>query len=280
MPPPLTDDEYRLFAEWLAREYGLRFGPEKREILRARLEPRRAALNLPTFEQLLFRVRYHPSAGEERLRLVSHLTNNESYFFRERGKLDVLRDEVLPKLAREAKAAGRSQLRILSAGSASGEEAYSLASVALDALRGTGIGPLVTGVDLDESALERARRAVYRGHAFRGVDAELRDRLFTADGDGMWRLDSRVRAAARFQQGNLVDPGFPAKLPEQDVVFCRNVLIYFDDAGIRRAVDNLYEVVRPGGYLFLGHSETLSRVPTRFVPERRPGAVMYSRAKE
>jgi CheY-like chemotaxis protein len=81
-----------------------------------------------------------------------------------------------------------------------------------------------------------------------------------------WRLDPAVRAAARFQQGNLVDPDWPAGVPPQDVVFCRNVLIYFDETPVRRAVDNLYRVVRPGGYLFLGHAETLSRIPTRFVP--------------
>ncbi len=280
MPPPLTDDEFHLFAEWLAGEFGLRFGPEKREILRARLEPRRAALNLPSFEQLLFRVRYHPSAREERLRLVSHLTNNESYFFRERGQLDVLRREVLPGLARAAQADGRTELRILSAGSASGEEAYTLASVAMDALRGTGLEPVITGVDVDGAALERARTAVFRAHAFRGVEPETRSRLFTPEGSDHWRLKSGVRAAARFQQGNLVDPGFGAALPRQDVAFCRNVLIYFDEAGIRRAVDNLYAVLRPGGYLFLGHSETLSRIPTRFAPERRPGAIFYSRPKE
>lgn len=280
MPPPLTDDEYRLFAEWLAREYGLRFGPEKREILRARLELRRAALGLPSFEQLLFRVRYHPSAREERLALVSHLTNNESYFFRERSQLDVLRSEILPFLARAARAEGRSEIRILSAGSAAGEEAYTLASVSMDALRATGVAPVVTGLDLDTAALERARAGVYRVHALRGVQPELRDRLFTAVDDGTWRLAAPLRAAARFQQGNLVDPGFSAALPRQDVVFCRNVLIYFDEPAIRRAVENLYAVLRPGGYLFLGHSETLSRVPTRFVPERRPGAVFYSRPKE
>ncbi|HSM59747.1 MAG TPA: hypothetical protein VK849_03075, partial [Longimicrobiales bacterium] len=81
MAVPLTDDEYRLFRDWLLREYGLHFGPEKREILRARLEPRRVALNLDSFEALLFRVRHHPGQEMERAALISRLTNNESYFF-------------------------------------------------------------------------------------------------------------------------------------------------------------------------------------------------------
>ncbi|MFP4624460.1 MAG: hypothetical protein ACLFRX_09810, partial [Gemmatimonadota bacterium] len=106
MPTPFTDDEYRLFSDWLAREYGLRFGPEKREILRARLDPLRAALDLPTFERLLFRVRFHPGREEDRRTLIAHLTNNESYFCRESSQLEILR-ELLQELHRGAKAEGR-----------------------------------------------------------------------------------------------------------------------------------------------------------------------------
>ena len=274
MSPPLTDDEYRMISDWLATEYGLRFGPEKREILRARLEPRRAELNLPTFERLLFHVRFHPDRARERRELVSRVTNNESYFFRERAQLDELREATLPELARSAASEGRTTLRLLSAGSAGGEEAYTLSIIARDALRGTGVDAVVTGVDVDERALERARSAIYREHAFRGVDPDDRDRWFRA-ADGGWEVDPAISAAARFQHGNLVDPAWSRSLPLQDVVFCRNVMIYFDDEGIRRAVDNLYRVLRPGGRLFLGHAESLSRVPSRFESVRRPGVVSY-----
>lgn len=275
MPPPFTDDEYRLFAEWLAREFGLRFGPERREILRARLETRRAALNLPTFEQLLFHVRHHPAGQHERLLLLSGLTNNESYFFRERAQLGILTDEVLPGIARGKQEDDRT-VRLMSAGCAAGEEAYTLAIAATEVLTRFGLDTVVTGTDLDTAAIDRAREALYRPHAFRGLEDEVRNRYFREEGGG-WRLDPRIRAAARFRQGNLVDPAWSDDFVPQDVVFCRNVMIYFDEGGIRRAVDNLYEVVRPGGYLFLGHAESLSRIPTRFSAERRPGAVFYRR---
>lgn len=275
MPAPLTDDEFRLFNEWLSEEYGLRFGPEKREILRARLEPRRAALNLRSFDELLFRVRYHPDRERERAALISQLTNNESYFFRESGQLDLLRDDVLPELRREVR--GR-PIRLLSAGCAAGEEAYTLAILARETL-GPNAPLEVTGLDVDAAALERAREGVYRTHAFRGIDDRLRARYFDGERE-RWRLAPEIRAAARFRQGNLVDPVWSEALPAQDVVFCRNVLIYFGDEAVRRAVEQLYRVLRPGGYLFLGHAESLSRVPSRFKPERRPGAVFYRRPKE
>jgi chemotaxis protein methyltransferase CheR len=277
MGPPLTDDEYRLFSEWLARDVGLWFGPEKREILRARLEPLRSALDLPSFERLLFHVRYHPAREAARFRMLSQLANNESYFFREPRQLAVFRTEVLPALARDAAAAGRRELRILSAGSAGGEEAYTLAIIAHEVLGGSNPAVVVTGVDLDATAIERARTGFYRHHAFRGVEDQIRRRYFRQE-DEAWRLDPRIMAAARFQQGNLIDPAWVDSVPPQDVVFCRNVMIYFDEDGVRRAADNLYGVVRPGGSLFLGHAETLSRVPTRFVAERRPGAMFYRRS--
>jgi chemotaxis protein methyltransferase CheR len=277
MTVPLTDEEFLLLAEWLSREAGLRFGPERREILRARLEPLRAELDLPTFERLLFHVRFHPARSDARHRLFSYLTNNESYFFRESAQLDLLRDEVLPEVARGARRATH-PIRLLSAGSAQGEEAYTLAIVASQAL-GSPVGAVVTGVDLDAAALERARQGLYRDHAFRGVDDAVRRRYFQRE-DGAWRIDPEIGAAARFRHGNLVDPAWLDGLDPQDVVFCRNVLIYFDEAGARRAVDLLYRAMRPGGYLFLGHAETLSRIPTPFLAQRRPGAVFYRRPGE
>lgn len=278
MATPFTDDEFRLFSDWLAREYGLRFGPEKREILRARLEPRRTALNLDSFDRLLFRLRYHPDRHVERDHLLPHLTNNESYFFREPNQLDVLRNDILIPLARRARTDGRS-LRIMSVGCAAGEEVYTLAFIARDVL-GTGADFRVTGVDVDPEALERAREAAYRPHSLRATDDGVRDRYFDPLDDGRWRVRHAFRTTARFQQGNVVAAEWPETVPAQDVVFCRNVLIYFDDEALRRAVDNLYRVVRPGGYVFLGHAESLSRVPTRFAAERRPGAVFYERPKE
>jgi chemotaxis protein methyltransferase CheR len=278
MPVPLTDDEYLLFSEWLSREVGLRFGPERREILRARLEPLRSELDLPSFERLLFHIRYHPARADARSRLLSNLTNNESYFFRESAQLDLLREEILPELGREARSEGR-EIRILSGGCAAGEEPYTLAIIAREVLEKAGVEVVVTGVDLDAGAIQRAREGLYRDHAFRGVDERIRRRYFSREDNG-WRIRPEIRAAARFEHANLVDKEWPASMDPQDVVFCRNVMIYFDDSGVRRAVDHLFRVVRPGGCVFLGHAESLSRIPTRFVAERRAGAVFYRRPRD
>lgn len=278
MRPPLTEHEHRLIGEWLSERFGLRFGPEKRDILRSRLDPRRAELGFATFEDLYFHLKFHPRREQEWERLVPHLTNNESYFFRETGQLELLRAEVLERVRQNAEAGGRREIRVLSAGCAAGEEPYTLGMV----VRESGVFPSpwtvrITGVDMDPAALERARTAEYTDNAFRRSDPEMRERYFTRQESGRWQLDREIRSLVRFQRGNLVDPDLPRELPLQDVVFCRNVLIYFGPESIERAVDSLYRMLRPGGFLFLGHAESLSRVPTRLVAERRPGAIFYRR---
>jgi chemotaxis protein methyltransferase CheR len=276
----LSDSEYRWFSEFISNEYGLLFGPEKRDILRSRLDPVRLELGFDTFEQLFFHLKYHPDREIERQKLIPRLTNNESYFFRESGQLEVLRNEVLPELSSHDRSAGRPHIDILSAGCAAGEEAYSLAIIVHESVLSASPRVRITGVDLDPEALERARTACYGENAFRRVDPDVRDRYFSAAAPGRWRLDPRIARMVQFQQANLADPTWARALPPQDVIFCRNLLIYFGDDTIRRVVDTFYDLLRPGGSLFLGHAETLSRVPTKFVTVRRPGAIYYRRPED
>lgn len=273
--PQLGEDEFRMWSEWLEDEYGLRFGPEKRTMLRTRLEPRRAALGVDSYEQLLFHLKFHPARGDERERLLPHLTNNESYFCRELGSLEVIRDEILPALRRTLRQGEK--VRMLSAACSTGEEAYTLAILALEA----GLRPgevQVTGVDLDPVALERARAGRYGPHAFRGTGDTFRERWFTPVGEA-WEVRPEVRALVAFAPANLAAPGWAGALPPQQVVLCRNVLIYFGEEAVARAARGLYDALAPGGYLFLGHAESLRHVPLPLHFERRPGALFYRRGE-
>lgn len=276
--PVLNDREFRLFSEWLSEEYGLCFGPAKRDILRSRLDARRVALGFDSFEQLYIHLKFHPEREQERALLLPHLTNNESYFFRESAQLDALRLEVLPAVREGLEAGQRREIRILSAGCAAGEEPYTLAMVARAS--SVTVAPWsvrITGVDLDSEVLERARKGEYGANAFRRLDEAERTRHFDATGRAVWRVKPTIRDLVEFGRANLVSDGWWKVLPRQDVVFCRNVLIYFDDASITRAIEGLYQVLVPGGYLFLGHAESLSRIPNRFEPVRRPGVIYYRR---
>ena len=155
--PELSDREYRLFSEWISEEYGLCFGPAKRDILRSRLDTRRSALGLDSFEQLYIHLKFHPEREQEKALLLPHLTNNESYFFRETPQLEALAAEVLPALRESLGAGSRREIRMVSAGCAAGEEPYTLAMVARgSSALGTGWSVRITGVDLDTEALARA----------------------------------------------------------------------------------------------------------------------------
>lgn len=276
--PDLSDREFRLFSEWLSEDYGLCFGDSKRDILRSRLDARRVALGFDNFEQLYVHLKFHPERASERRRLLPHLTNNESYFFRESAQIDALAGEVLPQLRRDLEAGPRREIRVLSAGCAAGEEPYTLAIVARQTQAGRPPWSVrVTGMDLDPDALDRARKGEYGRNAFRRLEEPDRSRYFEASGDERWTIRPAYREMVDFVQGNLVEDGWWRGPGPQDVVFCRNVLIYFDDASIVRAVEGLYQALLPGGYLFLGHAESLSRVPTRLIPVRRPGVIYYRR---
>ncbi len=282
MPPRLTDEEFRQFSDWIAERYGLRFEPAKREILRARLEPRRAEHGFPTFQELLFHLKFNPDRDQEANKLIPLLTNNESYFFREKRQLAAFEEEILPAL-RKRNRVREKPVRILSGGCAGGEEAYTLGIIAqrTGALRPPAPAEVI-GMDLDPQALERARAAVYTDHAFRGVPDEVKPRYFEEeDGGDRWKVKTSIRERVSFFEGNLVDAAWPRRVPPLDVVFCRNVLIYFDQETSARAVENIFTALAPGGYLFLGHAETLRRIPDNpFDVVRRPGSVFYQKPED
>lgn len=278
MRPPFSDVAFRWFSDWLIEQYGLYFGPEKRDILRARLEPRRAALGFDSFEQLFLHLKYHPDRERERSELIPHLTNKESYFFREPEKLRLFSEEILPLTHARLEKRGRMELRILSAGCAAGEEPYTLSIL----IEKSGLFPppwkvRLIGIDLDETALERARLGSYGQNAFRNLDPALRNEYFSQQPDESFLIRKEIRRSVRFEQANLLDAGWPAQVGIQDIIFCRNVLIYFNDSAIERVIRHFYGALEPGGTLFLGHADSLSRITTRFVPIRRPGAICYQR---
>jgi chemotaxis protein methyltransferase CheR len=207
--------------------------------------------------------------------MVSHLTNNETYFFREQPQLQVFSDHVLRGLRDWKTAAGERQLRILSAGCSTGEEAYTLAMIVHDSGHFFWNWEVkIVGMDVDAVALEKARRAVYFHNSFRAITPALRERHFVPEGSGAQVKDS-IRRLVSLQQGNILEAASYQSLQRLDVVFCRNVLIYFSDTGIRRVVQHFYDALAPGGHLFLGHAESLSRITDLFTPVRFPGAMIY-----
>ena len=276
----LSEEEFRLVRDFVHERFGLYFDGTHRDSLRARLAPRLALLGLVSFEDYHRYLRFAPERSDEQQRMVSHLTNNETYFFREQAQLDVFASTVLPSLKEQRARQEARALRFVSAGCSTGEEALTLAMILFDSGQFFwGWDIEVTGIDVDEAALEKARRGVYHQNSLRAVTKPQLDRHFTTEGNGVKVKDS-IRKLVSFRSGNLLEPASFDGLAPLDAVFCRNVLIYFSDEAIQRAVGLFHEVLAPGGYLFLGHAESLARVTSAFTPIRFQGAIVYQKPEE
>lgn len=275
--PELSEEEFRLLRDFVHENAGLSFEDSQRASMRSRLAGRLLALDLPSFEDYYHYLRFSPNRADEFLRLVDHLTNNETYFFRETAQLNVFLDHVL-RVVKERKAkTGDRRLRILSVGCSSGEEVLTLAMLAFDSGQFFwGWDVRFVGLDIDQSVIDRARRGVYHQNSFRSTTPAIRDRHFAPDGNG-WAVRDALKRQVEFHLGNLLEPSSYEPIAPVDVLFCRNVLIYFSDVATARAVRVFHSVLAPGGYLFLGHAESLSRVTSAFTPIRFPGAMIYQK---
>jgi len=202
--------------------------------------------------------------------LVNRITVQESSFFRDPGQFEALQNVVLPALAD----AGVTSVRLWSAGCANGQEPYSLAMV----LEECGVAGEVVATDVSTQALSTARRAVYTTSELRGLDGDRRARfLRRTDEDGRWQVTDEVRARVRFSHHNLLLPPPPFGATSSHVVFCRNVVIYFDPATVRQVVGRIADLLPDDGWLFLGYSETLFDVPTALRLTPLGGAFAYRR---
>ena len=261
----------------IARSMGLHFDETKfaflSEQLKGRLEVTRQSSEA-YLEQLEI------DAPKEELRaLAQTLTVAETYFFRNSNQFQVLRELALPeRLQRQISSAKR--LRILSAGCASGEEAYSIAIAARETLGEFAQNVSIRAVDLNPAVLDRAIRARYNSWALRETPPEVRDKWFRPDGQGLVVLDPLIRSAVNFEEGNLMDGAAQLwRSGAYDIIFCRNVLMYFAPDGMRAVVERLARALAPGGYLFLGHAETLRGISQDF-HLRHSHDTFYYRLKE
>jgi chemotaxis protein methyltransferase CheR len=276
----LSEEEFRLLRDFVHERFGLFFDESHRASLRARLAPRLALLGLLSFEDYYRYLRFAPERAAEQQRMVSHLTNNETYFFREQPQLNVFATHVLRSIKERRSRTGERRIHVLSAGCSTGEEPLTLAMILFDSGQFFwGWDVRVTGLDVDEAALDKARRGLYHQNSLRAVTPPLLERHFAAEGAGV-RVRESVRKAVGFRAGNLLDPRSYDGLAPLDVLFCRNVLIYFSDASVQRAVSLFQAALAPGGYLFLGHAESLARVTSAFLPIRFQGAIVYQKPAE
>ena len=274
LTPSLSQEELALFNEFLSGKFGIHYPDHKREILESRLLPRLRANHLQRYIDYYLLLQY--DLNRELDALTRAITNNESYFFRETAQFDSLCQSIT-----DLKAGGRKdRLRFLSAGCSSGEEPYTLNIVLRDCGHGLKADELrIDAIDLDSERLDQARQGVYRSGSLRTLDDKATLRLFQKLDEESYELKSLYRTNVHFAPGNILDATTFSPQP-YDAVFCRNVLIYFTEAALKRAIDNFAHVVRPGGLLFLGHSESIIGLTKTFQAERLGNCIAYRRKED
>jgi len=270
-----TDEaDWKLLTDLVAERFGLLFTGSRQEILCSRLRARLEALRLTEVREYYHYLRAHPERESEFEELARRLTNNETYFFRDPAQLDAVVGHVVPMLA--ARYPGR-PLRLLSAGCSSGEEAYSLAIKLTDAgLELSGVRWSIDACDLNAARLEHAGRATYDGASLRACDEATLRHCFTPSGH-RHVLKERYRKHVRFFQANLASRTAGFGWGYYDVILCRNLLIYFSPAAFDRLVARFADLLPPGGFLVLGHSESLFERTRAFEPVAFPRTVCYKR---
>jgi len=273
--PYMNQEEFRLIQEFVNERFGLVLDENKAGSLAAKLAPRLEDLRLGTIADYYYHLKFSPHNRAEHLNFISLLTNNETYFFREEAQLKVFSDFILSVLKENRMRSNDRRLRVVSAGCSSGEEAYTLAILLLESGQFVWDWDVqVIGMDIDPAVIAKAEAGLYGGRALSVTAPHLQERYFRKEGD-CYRVKEVLQRITSFQQGNLLE--FEDHFAEDslDIIFCRNVVIYFNDSTVHKTVEGFARALRPDGYLFLGHSESLARITKMYEPLRFPGAVIY-----
>ncbi len=257
----LPDDVFRLLRDQIYKRSGIWFNDSSKYLLQKRLSPRARELNFDSFQKYFYFLQYDPRADAEFDQIFDLVTTNETYFFREPAQLSAFVEEIVPDLLSRKTV---KKIRIWSAGCSSGEEPYSLAILLQDAGWYDHATFEIFASDINQQVLAKARKGTYRENAFRATAPHLRERYFTRNDETTWRITDEIRNRVSFGRLNLYDEARVSLLGHLDIVFCRNVIIYFDDASKRVVVSNFYNRLTEGGYLLLGHSESLISLSTQF----------------
>ena len=247
------------------RQLGLYFEDSKVYFIQKRLEKRMETLGVESFADYAFLLRFGDKSGKEMQALANLVTTNETYMFREFEQLQAFADHCLPMILKPREAANDRKLRIWSAGCSSGEEPYTLAIILKEVMHDFRMWDIkIKATDIDQVRLEMARRAVYDERSVKEIPPEYFDRHVTRLPAGYFGIKPETAKLVELEHLNLSDRMAMRAMRQFDFIFCRNVLIYFDDASRKAVVDHFYNALKPGGFIFLGHSESIGRISTAF----------------
>jgi chemotaxis protein methyltransferase CheR len=271
----LSDQDFETFREFFYRQTGMYFEESKRYFVDKRLIDRMEATRCRTVREYLALVRLQPS-GAERQALTNALTVNETYFFRDLVQIECLTHRMLPEIIAGKK--GSKTLKIWSSPCSSGEEPYSIAIHLLEHWPQVDDYEIeIFGTDIDSQIIEQARRGIFSPRSVQNLPKNLIGRYFTPLAGGHYQISAELRDSIAFTQVNIVNAAQTRGFRDFDIIFSRNMLIYFDNKSRRIAAEAFYDALKPGGFICLAPTEPMSHISSQFRHRTFPGVTAYQR---
>jgi len=274
----MTDNTFRLLRDFIYENSGIYFSDTKKAQLENRLSLRLRANNLSDYDKYYYLLKYDPQAGKEIRALFDSITTNETSFFRSPPQIQAFQEKALPEIMEKKGDLDNKVLRMWSAGCSTGDEPYTMGIIIKELLneRLSEWDIKIFASDISEKALRSARSATYNEYTLRSVPPEIKNKYFMPNGTS-YKINDEIRMLVELQYLNLNNTKRVRLMKDFDIIFCRNVLIYFDDEAKKRFVAQLYDNLNPGGYLFIGHSESLHNISRAFKLVHFPGALGYKK---
>lgn len=276
----LEQHDFELLRDLIYQATGMTFEDRKRLFIQVRVARRVSALGCQSPRDYYRYLRYQDTDGTELQNLIELVTTNETYFFREYPQLECFANHALPAIAEKKRAAGDYRLALWSAACSTGDEAYTLAIIlhaCLDDFSRWRIA--LMGTDIDTKVLAAAQSGVYVDRAVKDVPEAYLNRYFVPR-LGKYHVVDEIKRIVSFSRVNLADRQAMRCHRGYDVIFCRNALIYFDDASRRKVLSSFYDALVPGGFLFLGHSESVGRISAAYEMVSVGGHITYRKPLE
>ncbi|CAK0766656.1 Chemotaxis protein methyltransferase 2 [Gammaproteobacteria bacterium] len=275
--PEITEEEFQKFRDFFYRKTGIFFEDNKRYFVDKRLMERIEVTKNDNFRNYFVTLRFQ-SSGEELQTLINLMTVNETYFFREEYQFQCMVRSLLPELVQHRRR--DDSIRIWSLPSSSGEEPYSIAIYLLEHWAPVDDYNIeLIASDIDTKILTKARQGIYEERSLTHLPEAIRRKYFRNTGIGKYEISEDLKESVDFTQVNLADLTQMRAYRSFDLIFCRNLLIYYDDESRRIAAEALFNALRPGGFICLGHSESMSRITSLFSVRKFPEAIVYQKLK-
>ncbi|NLO18844.1 MAG: protein-glutamate O-methyltransferase CheR [Ignavibacteria bacterium] len=260
----ITDKEFSALSSLVYNKIGIKLTEQKKTLLMGRLQKLLREYKFATFQEY-YEYIINEKSGSALSELANYISTNHTFFYREHDHFEFFYQKALPEIERKLKSTNTKDIRIWSAGCSSGEEPYTLIMLMLEYF-GNNYYNYQAGIlatDISEKALKYANDGIYPEDRVRPLPDKLKKKYFTKAENGNWKIVDKVKKEVTFRKFNLISERYPFK-KHFDIIFCRNVMIYFDDITREKLVGNFYNFTVPSGYLFIGHSETLNRTKTNY----------------